>query len=311
MHGLIRSQCHIGLGVEQLTHIMRRMSQLTLLGSPSETAAPVGVVLADARTILTPASGFIRKYRYTLNPYSGCRFACEYCYARAFAPTPEKRRTWGDWVTAKRNAAALIARACRDGTLQSGDAVYMSSATDPYQPAEQHLRLTRSILETILAEGVQPRLTVQTRSPIAARDIDLFQRFDRVRVNFTITTDSERVRLRYEPSAPAIHARLRAARALVEAGIRIGVSISPMLPVEDIEAFATTVAALGAAEYVSQFMDPPGPAFVAGTPPATLRMAREDGWGPREYEAARAVIQRALGAERRLLEGDEGFAPVG
>ncbi len=299
---------------------MRRMSQLTLLGSSAEPAASAGVVLADARTILTPASGFIRKYRYTLNPYSGCRFACEYCYARAFAPTPEKRWTWGDWVTAKRNAAALITKACRDETLitkacrdetlQSGDAVYMSSATDPYQPAEQRLRLTRSIIETILAEGVQPRLTVQTRSPIAARDIDLFQRFDRVRVNFTITTDSERVRLRYEPSAPAIHTRLRAARALVDAGIPIGVSISPMLPIEDIEAFAATVADLGAAEYVSQFMDPPGPAFVAGTPPATLRMAREDRWGLREYEAARAVIQRALGPGRRLLEGDEGFAPV-
>lgn len=218
--------------------------------------------------------------------------------------------TWSDWVTAKRNAATLLAKACRDGTLQSGDAVYMSSATDPYQPAERRLRLTRSILETVLAAGVQPRLTMQTRSPMAARDIDLFQRFDRIRVNFTITTDSERVRLRYEPSAPAIHARLRAARALIDAGIPSGVSISPMLPVEHIEAFASTLAALDAAEYVSQFMDPPGPAFVAGTPPATRRMACDDGWGLRQYEAARTVIERALGPDRRLLEGAEGFAPV-
>lgn len=92
---------------------------------------PTGVRFADARTILTPASGFIRRYRYTLNPYSGCRFACESCYARAFAPTSEKRRTWGEWASAKRNAAALIVKACGDGTLRSGDAVYMSSATDP------------------------------------------------------------------------------------------------------------------------------------------------------------------------------------
>lgn len=109
-----------------------------------------GVAMVDARTILTPASGFIRRYRYSLNPYSGCRFACEYCYARAFAPTEEKRRTWGEWASAKRNAAALIAKACADGTLQSGDAIYMSSATDPYQPAEHRLALTRSILEAIL-----------------------------------------------------------------------------------------------------------------------------------------------------------------
>ena len=195
-----------------------------LLALPEEPTAPAGVTLVDARTILTAASGFIRRYRYTLNPYSGCRFACEYCYARAFAPTPEKRETWGEWVSAKQNAAALIAKACRDGKLLSGDAVYMSSATDPYQPAEARLGVTRAILEAMLAAGVQPRLTVQTRSPIAARDIDLFQRFEHIRVNFTITTDSERVRLRYEPSAPAIHAGLRAARSLVEAGVPIEVS---------------------------------------------------------------------------------------
>ncbi|RLT44350.1 MAG: radical SAM protein [Chloroflexi bacterium] len=281
-----------------------------LLALPEEPTAPAGVTLVDARTILTAASGFIRRYRYTLNPYSGCRFACEYCYARAFAPTPEKRETWGEWVSAKQNAAALIAKACRDGKLLSGDAVYMSSATDPYQPAEARLGVTRAILEAMLAAGVQPRLTVQTRSPIAARDIDLFQRFEHIRVNFTITTDSERVRLRYEPSAPAIHAGLRAARSLVEAGVPIGVSISPMLPIDDIEGFAATVAGLGAAEYVAQFMDPPGPAFAAGTRPQTLELAREDGWGLREYAAARQVIQHALSPGRRLLEGAEGFAPA-
>ena len=61
--------------------------------SPRLSLETAGVGLADARTILTPASGFIRRYRYSLNPYSGRRFACEYCYARAFAPTAEKRQT--------------------------------------------------------------------------------------------------------------------------------------------------------------------------------------------------------------------------
>ena len=94
-----------------------------LLALPEEPTAPAGVTLVDARTILTAASGFIRRYRYTLNPYSGCRFACEYCYARAFAPTPEKRETWGEWVSAKQNAAALIAKACRDAALRGACAV--------------------------------------------------------------------------------------------------------------------------------------------------------------------------------------------
>ena len=283
------------------------MTQYLLL-PPLPSAS--GISMVDARTILTPASGFIRRYRYSLNPYSGCRFACEYCYARAFAPTPEKRETWGEWASAKRNAATLMAKACRDGTLLSGDAVYMSSATDPYQPAERRLRITRSILEAILASGVQPRLTVQTRSPIAVRDIDLFQQFQHIRVNFTISTDSERVRLRYEPSAPAIHARLRAARALVEAGVPIGISVSPMLPIERIATFAAAIASLDAVEYVSQYLAPPGPMFAAGTLLETLRKARQDGWGQSQYSAAREVIQEALGLGRRLLEGSEGFAPA-
>ncbi|MGE3845042.1 MAG: radical SAM protein [Vicinamibacterales bacterium] len=283
---------------------------MSLVARSQPEVPPAHVGMVDARTILTPASGFIQRYRYSLNPYSGCRFACEYCYARAFAPTAEKRQTWGEWASAKHNAAALITKASADGTLRSGDAIYMSSATDPYQPAEHRLALTRSILEAILAAGVQPRLTVQTRSPIAARDIDLFQRFEHIRVNFTVTTDSEQVRLRYEPKAPAIKARLRAARSLKDAGIPIGLSISPMLPIADIEAFAHTLAALDAAEYVSQYMAPPGPIFAAGTLPATLHMAQEDGWGLAQYAAARAVIQRTLGPDRPLLEGDEGFAPA-
>lgn len=274
------------------------------------TAAAVPLQFSDARTILTPASGFIRRYRYSLTPYSGCRFACEYCYARAFAPTDVKRASWGEWVVAKRNAARLIEQAARDGTLRDGDAVYMSSATGPYQPAEHRLGLTRSILEAILASGVQPRLTVQTRSPIVTRDIDLLSRFEHVRVNVTVTTDSERVRLRYEPSAPAIHVRLEALRTLAEAGIPVGVSLSPLLPIEDLASFAAVVASLDAAEYVSQYMAPPGPIFVAGTLPATLRMARDDGWGPPEYAAAREIIERVLGPDRPLLEGDEGFAPA-
>ena len=272
---------------------------------PSSRAA---VAYVDARSVLTKASGFIGGYDFTLNPYSGCAFACEYCYARFFAPTEQQRDDWGEWVTVKANACALVARACRTGRLESGDSVYMSSVTDPYQPLEQALGLTRAILETVLAAGVQPRLTVQTRSPLATRDIDLFQRFERVRVNFTIGTDSEAVRLRYEPHAPAIHARLRAAEAVAAAGVPIGVSVSPMLPIADLEAFGAALASLDAHEYVTQYLHQPRQRFAAGSPAQALRTAREDHWGMREYQDARNTLARILGAERPLLEGSAGFA---
>jgi DNA repair photolyase len=250
------------------------------------------------------------QYKFTLNPYGGCAFGCEYCYARFFAPSSKQRETWGRWVLVKTNARELIASACRSGVLKSGDAVYMSSVTDPYQPVERRLGLTRTVLESILDSDVQPRLTIQTRSPLVTRDIDLFERFDKLRVNVTITTDSEDVRRRYEPRCPPIRARIKAAAALSTAGVRIGVSISPMLPLKDAEAFGAMLADLRAEEYVTQYLKPGRSQFAAGTSAEVLRRVREDGWGMREYRQARGVLARILGDERPLLEGVVGFAPA-
>jgi DNA repair photolyase len=265
-----------------------------------------------SRSLLSPAGGFIKSYKFTLNPYSGCAFACEYCYARFFAPTLEEQQSWGEWVRVKQNAVALLrkARTARSPNrrLERGDAVYLSTVTDPYQPVEQKLGLTRAILEELIR--VQPRLTIQTRSPIAARDIDLFKQFERIRVNFTITTDSEDVRLRYEPHCPAIDVRLKAAEAVARAGVPIGISISPMLPIRNPEAFARRIVDLHAAEYVTQFFKPTRSRFSAGSSPDAIRRMQEDEWTLEKYRTARTAIAAALGPTRPLLEGAEGYAPA-
>jgi len=264
----------------------------------------------DSKSILTRASGFLSRYDFTLNPYSGCGFGCEYCYARFFAPSARQRETWGKWVSVKRNGRELIATACRSGALKTGDAIYMSSVTDPYQPVEQRLGLTRAILEAMLECGVQPRLTIQTRSPIVTRDIDLLRRFDKVRVNFSIPTDSEDVRLRYEPHAPSIAARFKAAAQIADAGVRIGVSITPMLPIRDIEAFGIQLAGLNADGYSTQYLKPERSLFGAGSTSEALRKAQEDAWGIREYRQARESLARVLGEGRKLYEGAGGYAPI-
>lgn len=264
----------------------------------------------DSKSILTPTSGFMSQYEFTLNPYGGGAFGCEYCYARFYAPSSKQRQTWRQWVSVKANACKPIARACRSEVLNPGDVVYMSSVTDPYQPFERRLGLTRPVLEAILDSRVQPRLTIQTRKPLATRDIDLFERFEKVRVNVTITTDSEDVRLRYEPHCPSIRARIKAAAALSAAGVRIGISISPMLPLKDAEAFGARLAGLRADEYVTQYLKPGRSHFAAGTSIEALRKVREDGWGVREYQQAREVLARILDDERPLLEGAEGYAPA-
>ncbi len=271
----------------------------------------VAVEVTRATSILTRGTGFMRAYQYTLNPYSGCAFGCSYCYARFFSKTAARRDAWGNWIVAKSNAVELVDRACRSGRLSTGDTVYMSSVTDPYQPVERRLGLSRGLLETILANGVQPRLTIQTRSPHVARDIDLFRQFAMLRVNMTISTDSETVRRRYEPRCAPIEARFEAARLLVSAGIRVGISVSPMLPIVEPEAFAARLLALNAEWYGVMPLKPAGGWFVAGTSNAAIDQATADGWGAPAYRAARNTIRRILEPAHVLREGGSGFEPAG
>jgi DNA repair photolyase len=270
------------------------------------------ITYVNAAHLLTPASGFIKAYKFTLNPYSGCSFGCDYCYARFFASTPEEHETWGEWVRVKANAASLIAKATQARELRQrlepGDTIYMSSVTDPYQPIEKKLGLTRSILDAMLA--VQPRLTVQTRSPMAARDVDLFQQFRAIRVSISVPTDDEAVRLRYEPHAPSIAARLRLAETVAAAGVPIGIAISPMLPMQDAAAFGRRLAALNAAEYVGQgFHRMRWASWNAGTGIEALRKAKEDGWTRARFDESWAALRDALAPGQTLLRGAEGYAP--
>src|SRR6187200_1098878 len=113
--------------------------------------------LIEARSIFSTATGFIRRggFAFTCNPYVGCTFGCTYCYA---AFLPQNRRPvseWGRWLRAKTNSVAL---ARKQAPKVAGAAVYMSSVTDPYQPAERSLMLSRGILEAMIPH--QPQLVV-------------------------------------------------------------------------------------------------------------------------------------------------------
>jgi DNA repair photolyase len=142
-----------------------------------------------------------------------------------------------------------------------------------------------------------------------SRDIDILRQFDRLRVNVTIPTDSERVRLRYEPHCPAIEVRLGTAEKLRSAGVPIGISVSPLLPIENPRKFGHRLAKLSAVEYVTQYFKDPRPRFAAGTSVEALEKAREDNWGRPQYQQVRAVLAGCLGPDRPLLEGMDGYAP--
>jgi len=183
------------------------------------------------KTMLTPTGGFLSGYSHTLNPYGGCAFACAYCYVRRMPVALFRGEPWGEWVDAKRFDPDAFRRELARAKRKGPTTIFMSSATDPYQPAEYRHRLSRELLG-LLAENPPAFLLVQTRSPLVTRDIDLLRSFppERLRVSVTVETDRDDMRKAFAPASPPIAARLRALRALRDAGIATQAAVAPLLP---------------------------------------------------------------------------------
>lgn len=255
-----------------------------------------------ARSIFSPATGFIRRggFAWTCNPYVGCTFGCAYCYAMFLPQNRRPKSDWGRWLQAKVNAVEL---ARRTADRLRGQAVYLSSVTDPYLPVERRLRLTRGILEALI--DVQPRLLVQTRGPLVVRDLDLLRAFSRVRINVSIPTDDETVRQAFEPKAPPLEDRWSAAAALRAAGLPVGICVTPMLPLAEPRRFIARLGDFAPDVLVVQdFHDSHG-RFGADTLPAARELAQQRGWS----SAAYASVRNALARQQVTYEGEAGFFP--
>lgn len=257
---------------------------------------------AIAKSIFSPATGFIRRggFDWTCNPFTGCSFGCTYCYAMFLPQNRRPKEDWGRWFVAKTNAIEL---ARKHGPKIAGQAVYLSSVTDPYLPAERSLKLTRGILEAILPH--QPRLLVQTRGPLVTRDIDLLSQFDSVRVNFSMPTDDPEILHAFEPKAPSLPDRWAALDQLKDASIPIGICVTPMLPLRDPNSFARRLLDFDPDVLVTQdFHDSHG-GFGADTGPAARELLPRYDWSPAAY----AEVVESLRREREVFEGEAGFFP--
>ena len=272
----------------------------------------------------------MEEYDYTLNPYSGCSFGCTYCYAAFFSRNKEQVDNWGDWVIVKQNAEELLKKR-KPGSLD-GKRIYMSSVTDPYQPIERKLELTRRLLE-ILADQHKPKLMVQTRSQLVSRDIDLFQKIEtnttslfesgesrRVQVNMTVTTDDRDIMRTFEPICPPNSKRLEAIAKVQEAGIESCITMTPLLLVKDFNGFAESLLDTGVRKFIAQPFHFNKGKFVAQTrTQASELMADKLGCGPdnfigeylEHYYEFVAMFEKKL-HERDLPElgkGKKGFKP--
>ncbi|MFN0011972.1 MAG: radical SAM protein [Phycisphaerales bacterium] len=272
-------------------------------GRPRPTSLGLTVIdYKDATGILTKPKGFMEGYDFTINPYSGCAFGCAYCYAAAFAPDERSSQEWGTWVRVKQNAIDLLRRGKRD---VRGKSIYISSVTDPYQPIEKALELTRGILAELVHH--QPRLVIQTRSPLVARDLDLLKQFKVAQVNMTVTTDSEEVRRAFEPGCPGNAQRLDAIAKVAAAGIQTCITMTPLLPVENAQAFADALLATGVRRFIVQPFHAKKGQYAAGTRETARPLIERYAWDGDGYEKVRAVLRARL---PNLGEGKEGFGPV-
>ncbi|MEH7309057.1 SPL family radical SAM protein, partial [Neobacillus drentensis] len=187
-----------------------------------------------AKKIFTEAKGYLDVgFTHSLNPYSGCAFSCRYCYVREMPIQRFKQIPWGEWLDIKTNAAENYRNEMNKLRKKNQSVnIFMSSATDPYQPIERKANITRGILEEMI-ENPPDFLQIQTRGPLITRDIDLLVKLKEkceVLVSMTIETDRDDIRQIFAPYAPGIKLRLKALKEVHDAGISTQASISPVLP---------------------------------------------------------------------------------
>ena len=161
---------------------------------------------------------------YTINPYVGCAHRCVYCYA-----TYKWAENFYDIVKAKHNAVEVLAKDIIEHGRKSIESVFLSSATDCYQPVEGRYKITRKCIELLQKIGIS--YTIITKSSSIVRDIDLHKRYrDKCIIIWSLTTINEEIKQMIEPYASPAHSVIKALEIFSKNGIKVGVNIDPIIP---------------------------------------------------------------------------------
>jgi DNA repair photolyase len=171
-------------------------------------------------------------FSQSINPYRGCEHGCIYCYARTTHAYLDLSpgRDFETQLYYKPNAAQLL-RAELATATESVTPIALGTNTDPYQPVERQLGITRGILEVLLE--VRHPLTIVTKGALILRDIDLLERLAQLRlvaVMVSLTTLDAELKRRMEPRTAGPERRLEVVRELSSAGIPVGVLLAPIIP---------------------------------------------------------------------------------
>ena len=214
-----------------------RFERLDILYEPeAEEAhpnrAPTVLLRDNTKSVLSSNDSPDLPFNYSLNPYRGCEHGCAYCYAR---PTHEylgfsAGLDFETRILVKENAPGLLRQELANPRWQP-QTVALSGVTDPYQPVERQLTITRRCLE-VFVEARNP-LVIVTKNHLVTRDIDLLAKLAEVDACVVLlsvpTLDAELAR-ELEPRASHPRRRIDAIAALSARGIPTGVMVAPVIP---------------------------------------------------------------------------------
>ncbi|MBY0309444.1 MAG: PA0069 family radical SAM protein [Phycisphaerales bacterium] len=209
---------------------------------PSGVQVRTHVYHDDSRSVLTSNDSPDIPFTWSLNPYRGCEHGCIYCYARPGHEFLEMSCgiDFETRIMAKSDAPDLLRRElCKPFWVKPCGAVEpitMSGVTDPYQPLERKLKITRRCLE-VMAEFKQP-VGIITKNALVTRDKDVLGAMAKnaggngplARVTLSITSLDPRTAMVMEPRASTPKDRLRAVRELTDAGVEVSVMTAPIIP---------------------------------------------------------------------------------
>ena len=218
----------------------------------TEPSKPATTLHIDrARTIIARNASPDIPFDQSINPYRGCEHGCIYCYARATHSYLDLSpgRDFETEIFYKPNAVELL-RAELARPSHEPSPIAFGTNTDPYQPVERELKVTRGLLELLLAH--KHAVTIVTKSALILRDLDLLSAFaeqDLVAVYVSVTTLDDDLKRRMEPRTAGPKQRLATIKQLAAAGIPAGVMAAPVIPAlndHELEHILEAAAASGA-----------------------------------------------------------------
>jgi DNA repair photolyase len=185
-----------------------------------------------ARSALNHVPGGRFGFNWTINPYRGCTHACVFCFARRTHTylDLDAGRDFEREIVVKVNVPELVRAELAKPTWKR-ELVALGTNTDPYQWCESRYRMMPEILAAL--EEAETPVSVLTKSPLALRDIDIYERMSKklpVSVNLSVPTLDEKAWRATEPHTPSPAARLDAVAELRGRGIESGVLIAPLMP---------------------------------------------------------------------------------